>query len=115
MVSRFIIAIACGGLGFAGGWAARPAALVPTSRPSLAVVAPDPALLNQQEATDAVRRHPAGITPLDHAGVTLGGCDPEGALARCAIDLVWDERRPGRSQRRIVTFARIAGRWEVAI
>lgn len=114
MSSRSIIAAACLIVGIAAGWTMRPL-LSPTSPVVVATGAPLAAIPDQREATDAVRRHPARITPLDHASVTLGSCDPKGRLARCAIELVWDERHPGTPQRRVVTFCRIAGRWEVAI
>lgn len=112
--STIAVAIACLGFGFAGGWTLhRPGP--PSVAPAMATGPALAAVPSQEEAADAVRRHPAGISSLDHAGVTLGSCDPEGGLARCAIELVWDTRRPGTPQRRVVTFGRIAGRWEVTI
>lgn len=117
MPSRAIIAVACLVIGVAAGWVARP--LLSPPSPSFAAVsasvAPQAALPDQQEAADAVRRHPAGISSLAHAGVTLGSCEPQGGLARCVIELVWDDRHPGMPQHRVVTFGRISGRWEVAI
>lgn len=111
-----IIGAACLVVGFGAGFALRPViSPVAVSLTAAAGVAQP----TEEEATAAVRRHRLFTgTSLANTTLKLGDCSPGGVGpgVTCMTQLVMDPSRPNATpQNRPIGFARVDGRWEVAV
>lgn len=111
-----IVGAVCLVVGFGAGFALRPVIAPTASSPAAAAGVAQP---TEEEATAAVRRHRLFTgTSLANATLTLGDCSPGGVGpgVTCMTQLVMDPSRPNAvPQNRPIGFARVDGRWEVAV
>lgn len=116
-----IIGAGCLVVGFGAGFVLRPVILpgstsAATASPAVVAGVAQP---SEEEATAAVRRHRLFTgTSLERATLKLGDCSPGGVGpgVTCMTQLVMDPARPGAApQNRPIGFARVDGRWEVAV
>lgn len=109
-----IIAAGCLAIGFGAGFVLRPVIAPAAASPATAEVAQP----TEDEATAAVRRHRLFTGPLTNATLKLGDCSPGGVGpgVTCMTQIVMDSTKPNATpQNRPIGFARVNGRWEVAV
>jgi len=111
-----VMAAGCLAVGFGAGFALRPVISPIAVSPAVAGGVAQP---SEEEATAVVRRHRLFTgTSLERATLKLGDCSPGGIGpgVTCMTQLVMDPAKSGAvPQNRPIGFARVDGRWEVAV